>query len=340
MPLGRQLIAPSMHSSICLKPSQRCIRIPISLEVCSFKCSIGIVIDWDDIRYFLAVVRGGSVRAGAEHLGVRHSTVIRRLSQLEETLGTRLFDRLPSGYRLTAAGADALDMAEQMDSSSHRLEALVLGRDQTLEGTLRVTMTSMLVTHLLMPDIAEFMSIYPDVELDLLSSDEPANLTNREADVAVRVVYDFGTLPLNLHGLKGPELFGGVYLSRDLLAAWAVREPQPLRWILKPFDGIPAWALHGSIPVGKTGIRVTDAGAHIAALRHGLGVTTLPCFVGDTDPALTRVPGTGVHRHGSLYLLTQSETRGSRRVRLFVEFIASRLAGHAELLAGRKAPAV
>ena len=248
-----------------------------------------------------------------------------------------MFDRLPSGYRLTAAGADALDMAEQMDSSSHRLEALVLGRDQTLQGNLRVTMTPMLATHLLMPAIAEFMSLYPEVELDLLASDEPANLTNREADVAIRVVYDPATLPMNLHGLKGPDLFGGVYLSRDLLAAWAERAPQPLRWILKPFDGIPDWAHGESIPVGKTGLRVTDAGAHIAALRQGLGISTLPCFVGDADPALTRAPGAGVHRHGSLYLLTQGETRGSRRVRLFVEFIASRLAGHAELLAGRRA---
>ena len=294
------------------------------------------MIDWDDIRYFLAVARGGSVRAGAEQLGVRHSTVIRRLSQLEERLGARLFDRLPSGYRLTPAGAEALDMAEQMASSSNRLEALVLGRDQTLEGLLRVTMTPMLAAHLLMPDIAEFMTLYPDVEIDLLSSDAPANLTNREADVAIRVVYDAGTLPLNLHGLKGPDLFGGVYLSRDLLAAWTEAAPKPVRWILKPFDGIPDWAHDGSVPVGQIGLRVLEAGANIAAVRQGLGVTTLPCFVGDADPALARVPGSAVHRHGALYLLTQGETRSTRRVRLFVDHIAGRLAGHADLLAGRK----
>lgn len=294
------------------------------------------MIDWDDIRYFLAVAHGGSVRAGAEHLGVRHSTVIRRLSQLEKELGARLFDRLPSGYRLTAAGADALDTAEQMANSSNRLEALVLGRDQRLGGPLRITMTPMLATHLLMPDIAEFMALYPDIELDLLSSDEPANLTNREADVAIRVVYDPSTLPLNLHGLKGPDLFGGVYLSRDLLASWTELSPQPLRWILKPFDGIPDWAHGDSIPLGKTVFRVSDAGSHIAAVRQGLGVTTLPCFVGDADPALAKVPGTGTHRHGSLYLLTQGEARRTRRVRLFVDFIATRLATQAELLSGRK----
>ena len=293
--------------------------------------------DWDDIRYFLAVARGGSVRAGAEQLDVRHSTVIRRLSQLEDRLGARLFDRKPSGYRLTAAGADALEMAEQMARSSHRLEALVLGRDQTLQGVLRVTMTPMLASHLLMPDIAAFMSLYPDVEVDLVSSDTPANLTNREADVAIRVVYDASTLPLNLHALKGPDLFGGVYLSHDLLADWNLRASQPVRWVLKTFDGIPDWARGGAIALGNVGLRVTEAGAHIAAARQGLGVTTLPCFVGDADPGLIRAPGTSVYRHGSLYLLTQGETRATRRVRLFVDFIASRLAAHAELLAGQKA---
>ena len=69
--------------------------------------------DWDDIRYFLAVARGGSVRGGAEHLNVPHSTVLRRVSQVEERLGTRLFDRLPSGYRLTEAGEEVLDFADQ-----------------------------------------------------------------------------------------------------------------------------------------------------------------------------------------------------------------------------------
>ena len=264
---------------------------------------------------------------------------IRRLSQFEERLGARLFDRLPAGYRLTSAGAEALDMAEQMDSSSHRLEALVRGRDQTLDGVLCVTMTPMLATHLLMPDLAEFVALYPDVEVDLLSSDGSANLTNREADVAIRVVYDPGTLPQNLHALKGPDLFGGVYLSRDLLAAWADEAPRPMPWLLKPYDGIPDWAHEGRIALGKTVLRVSDAGAHIDAARQGLGVTTLPCFVGDPDPSLARVPGSGVHRHGTLHLLTQGETRSTRRVRVFVDFIAGRLTAHADLLAGRR-PAI
>lgn len=290
--------------------------------------------DWDDIRYFLAVARGGSVRAGAEHLGVRHSTVLRRLAQLEDRLRARLFDRLPSGYRLTDTGEEVLQLAEQMALTSNRLEAMVFGRDQTVGGPLRVTMTPMLASHLLMPDLAAFASSHPAIELDILSSDEPANLTNRDADLAIRVVYDPGSLPLNLYALKGPDLCGGVYLARDALAAWAAGAGGPMRWVFRDYDGLPDWARGGVIPIGDMRFKVMEAGAHIAAAREGLGITALPCFIGDADPLLVRAPGTGVHRHGSLYLLTQGETRRTKRVQLFNAFIAARLADHADLLEG------
>src|ERR1700677_4288935 len=178
------------------------------------------MIDWDDVRCFLAVARGGSVRAAAERLGVNHSTVLRRIAQLEERLGVHMFEKLPSGYRLRAAGEEVLEFADQMEASSHRLETRVFGRDQSVRGLLRVTLAPTLATHLLLPDFADFARLYPEVEIEVLSVEEPVNLTNREADVAIRVVYDRNALPLNLHGVKGPELFGGVYMSRDLLGAW------------------------------------------------------------------------------------------------------------------------
>ena len=178
------------------------------------------MIDWDDVRYFLAVARGGSVRAAAERLDVNHSTVLRRIAQLEQRLGAQMFEKLPSGYRMTAAGEEVLEFADQMEASSHLLETRVFGRDQGVRGLLRVTLAPPLATHLLMPDFAEFARRHPEIEMEIVSSGELANLTNREADVAMRVVYDRKTLPLNLHALKGPEVFGAVYISRDRLAAW------------------------------------------------------------------------------------------------------------------------
>lgn len=242
------------------------------------------MIDWDDVRYFLAVARGGSVRAAAERLGVNHATVLRRIAQLEERLGVQMFEKLPSGYRLTAAGEEVLEFADQMEASSHLLETRVFGRDQGVRGLLRVTLAPPLATHLLMPDFSDFARLYPDIEMEILSSGELANLTNREADVAIRVVYDRKTLPLNLHGLKGPELFGGVYISRDRLAAWRAGAPDPIRWIVISIHGIPDWASEGEVRTAGGPFRTTDAEAQIVAVRQGIGMTTLPCFVGDADP--------------------------------------------------------
>jgi DNA-binding transcriptional LysR family regulator len=292
------------------------------------------MIDWDDVRYFLAVARGGSVRAAAARLEVNHSTVLRRIAQLEERLGAQMFEKLPSGYQLTPAGEEVLDLADQMEASSHQLETRVFGRDQSVRGLLRVTMAPTVATHLLMPDFADFARLHADIEIEILSSGELANLTNREADVAIRVVYDRKTLPLNLHGLKGPEVFGGVYMSRDRLKAWRAGATDPLRWIVISMHGIPDWASEGEIRVTGVPIRTTDGGAQIVAARQGLGITTLPCFIGDADPRLVRVPGTDLHKYGTLWLLTQGETRKTKRVQLFTEFMAYRLAAYGPLLAG------
>jgi DNA-binding transcriptional LysR family regulator len=292
------------------------------------------MMDWDDVRYFLAVAREGSVRAAAERLEVNHSSVLRRIAQLEERLGAQMFEKLPSGYRLTDAGEEVLEFAQHMEASSNQLATRVFGRDQGVRGPLRVTLSPTLATHLLMPDFADFAGLHPEIELEILSSDKTVNLTNREADVAIRVVRERGSLSLNLHGLQGPKLFHCAYLSRDLLARWRAGAPNPIRWIAKSINGIPQGAREGDIPVAGVPVRTADAGAQIVAARQGLGMTMLPCFVGDTEPLLVRVPGTSLRTHGTLWLLTQGETRKTKRVRLFTDFLSRRLSKYAPLLAG------
>ncbi len=292
------------------------------------------MIDWDDVRYFLAVARSGSVRAAAERLSVNHSTVLRRIGQLEKRLGANMFEKLPSGYRLTDAGEGVLEFAVEMEASSNQLETRVFGRDQGLRGLLRVTLAPTIATHLLMPDFAEFARRHPEVEMEILSSDEPVNLTNREADVALRVVYDRNALPPNLHGVKGPELFGGVYMSCELLAVWRAGASDRTRWIVKNNHSGADRAREGEVRTTDVAFRTTDAAAQIVAVRQGLGITALPCFVGDADPLLVRVPGSDLRMHGTLWLLTQGETRKTKRVRLFTDFISRRLAAYTSLLAG------
>jgi DNA-binding transcriptional LysR family regulator len=121
-----------------------------------------------------------------------------------------MFEKLPSGYCLTAAGEEVLEFADQMEVSSHLLETRVFGCDQSVRGLLRMTLAPTLTTHLLMPDFTDFARLYPDVEMEILSSGELANLTNREADVASRAR---GGAPITLvlrkqHGqerIKGQE---------------------------------------------------------------------------------------------------------------------------------------
>ena len=197
------------------------------------------MLDWDDVRYFLAAARKGSVRAAAKHLGVNHATVLRRIGNLEERLGAQMFERLPSGYRLTPAGEEVLELASQMEASSHHLETRVLARDQSARGLLRVTMPPFLASRLLMPDLAEFSRLHPGIEIEILSTGEVANLTNREADVAIRIVMDRKNLPLNLHGLKGPELSTCIYVAHDRLAAWRAGSTDPVRPIIVDSHGIP-----------------------------------------------------------------------------------------------------
>jgi DNA-binding transcriptional LysR family regulator len=293
------------------------------------------MIDWDDVRYFLAVARGGSVRAAAEALGVNHATVLRRVAQLEDRLGVQMFEKLPSGYRLTAAGEEVLEFADQMEASSHLLETRIFGRDQSVRGLLRVTLAPPLATHLLMPDFADFARLHPDIEMEVVSTGEVVNLTNREADLAIRMVSDRKTLPLNLYGLKGPDLLAGVYISRDRLAAWRAGAPDPIRPIVIGGQALPDWVDEGEFRATGVPFRTPDADAQIAAARQGIGITRLPCFVGDADHLLARVPGIDLKSRATIWLLTQGETRKTKRVRLFTEFISHRLAGYAPLLAGQ-----
>jgi len=292
------------------------------------------MIDWDDVRYFLAVARGGSVRAAAGRLEVNHSTVLRRIAQLEERLGTQMFEKLPSGYSLTAAGEEVLELAEQMEASSHQLETRVFGRDRSVRGLLRVTLPPFLATHLLMPDLADFARAYPDIEMEVVSTGEVVNLTNRKADVAIRIVSDRKTLPLNLHALKGPKLFSAIYMSLDRLEAWRAGALDSMRPIVIDGQGVPSWADEGEVRATGVPFRTPDAEAQIAAARQGIGMTKLPCFVGDADRLLARVPGVDLKAHATLWLLTHGETRKTERVRLFTEFVSRRLPAYAPLLAG------
>jgi len=114
--------------------------------------------------------------------------------------------------------------------------------------------------------------------------------------------------------------------------------PKRVRWIVRSKHGIPDWARDAELGTPEVPFSTLDAAAQIVAVREGLGMTALPCFVGDAEPLLVRVPGVDLRMHGTLLLLTQGETRKTKRVRLFTEFISRRLAAYQPLLAGLSSP--
>jgi molybdate transport repressor ModE-like protein len=143
-------------------------------------------VDWDDLRTFLAVARTGSLTEAARGLGVSYSTVSRRLAALEGGLGARLFDRNDAGYALTSAGNEMLESARRMEAEFDALSRRVRGRDARLSGRVRVATTDALASSF-MPELAAFSRRFPDIEIDLLSTPEPAELAMREAEVALLV---------------------------------------------------------------------------------------------------------------------------------------------------------
>lgn len=285
------------------------------------------MLDWDNVRFFLCVARASSIRAAAGVLGVNHATVSRRVGALEQRLGVRLFEKLPSGYQITSAGEEILAIAERMEDDALSLERRVFGRDAALTGPLRVTLPQVLATHLLMPDLARFADSYPGIALELVTSYEALNLTKREADVAIRL--SAGSPPEHLYGRKLASVHRAVYSASD----GSGRDAN--RWVVKEEDGpVPAWAAKSAGRSSEQALVVGDPLVQSAASRAGLGVSLNFCFIGDQDPILKRLPPGETRPYGDLWVLTHGDLRRTPRVQTFMRFIAEAVRSKRALLDG------
>src|SRR5262245_17756227 len=186
-------------------------------------------IDWDDLRVFGSIVRGGSVRAAAKDLGIHHSTVARRLENLEERLGVHLFTRTPLGLRLTEEGHAVLGRTERVESEIDSLERRLHGQDQRLEGLIRITLPDAMAVGFLMDELARFSGLYPGIDLELLATYEALDLGRREADMAIRVT---SSPPDFLVGRNLGPFALALYSSASYLETHdPVRNPEGCSWI-------------------------------------------------------------------------------------------------------------
>lgn len=283
---------------------------------------------------FLAVAESGTVTAAADALSLNHATVIRGVARLEDRLGTKLFDKISSGYRLTEAGSEIIDQARLMATASSRIEAKAFGRDQQISGPLRLTLPISFATDLLMPSLAAFRTTYPDIALEIIGSVSLANLGNREADVALRVVVTRVAMPEALYGARLCGFHTAFYCHRETLSKTGTSLP----WLLGIDDAAPVgWHPTGGIHVAPTAIRFAEMRSQFEAARAGMGMTLAPCFLGDADPLLVRVPGGPVAHTGDIWLLTHDDTRRTKRVRLLCDHLRAAMRGFAWRLEGNKA---
>src|SRR5690242_8568953 len=142
--------------------------------------------DWNDLKAFLAVARGGSTLAGAKTLGVNQTTVARRIESLENDLKLKLFERGQTGSRLTEVGQSLIAEAEKVEQAAIRFDNYAAGQLRGVGGSLRMTTNELVANTMVIPALVEFRKVHPDVQVDLVITDRSLDIQNGEADLAIR----------------------------------------------------------------------------------------------------------------------------------------------------------
>lgn len=267
---------------------------------------------------FLAVARTGGLAPAARSLGVNQSTVFRRMAQLEERLGTRLFDREPRGYALTSAGELMHAHALRLEDDVLALERALVGADQEPSGTVVITTVDE-VLEAIAPYIRRFSASHPAIELHFDTALRVFSLSRREADVAIRP----GTKPTepDVVGRRLVDLSMAAYASAEYLEGRKrVRRIADLAKhdIIRFVEG-PKRGLHPAIDGANTACRTTSMNAQTIAARAGLGVAILPTFIGEHDPSLERLVRVPTPDDYALWVLIHADLRQTARVRAFVD---------------------
>lgn len=250
-------------------------------------------LDWSYIRSFLAVAEGGSLSAAAKALNQSQPTLGRHIKAAEAALGAELFVRVPKGLKLTDAGMLLLAPAREMADAYARLSTLAAGRDTDLTGTVRIT-ASVVVSHYILPEIiAELRAEVPEIDIELVPSDDVENLLYRDADIAVRM---FRPTQLDVIARKLFDQPLALYASKGLLER--IGQPETTDDLASmPFVGfdrsdviIRAMQDTGlSVDRGFFGVRCDDQSAYWKLVCAGCGVGAMQTVIGDAEPRVTRI---------------------------------------------------
>ncbi|MBV7409850.1 LysR family transcriptional regulator [Maritimibacter sp. DP1N21-5] len=237
--------------------------------------------DWDDLRYVLAVAQEGSLSGAARVLGVNHATVLRRINGFEDGVGMAIFDRTARGYRIAPRRSRILEAMRGVEDAVFGVERAITAARSPLAGVVRVTSTDSLCVSVLPPIIAQIEAQAEGLQVELSSQNIRSDLARLDADIAVRPA---PSLPPELTGTVAAQLGLSVYAAPGGGTHWL------------GFSGTLAEAfsldrfrdLVGDGPIGATSDSFVVLREMAAA---GQGRAILPCILGDGDPRLVRLDG-------------------------------------------------
>ena len=294
------------------------------------------MLDWDDLRYFLAIHRAGTLAKAAAELSINATTVGRRLTNLEERVEARLFDRTPDGYVLTLTGRDLLPRAERMEAEALGVARAITGRDQRPVGSVRLSATEMIVTRFIAPHLARFRERYPELTLELECTNRVVSLGRREADVALRlarpreddvVTRRLASVPVALYAAhRYLERCGAPTDPERSLAGHSVILFADSRafalendWMAQRLDG------------AQLALRSDSVSSIYSAAVHGVGIALLPSAVADLDGRLVRLETDTAPEPRVIWQAVHRDLQRSARVRAVLEFLSEVLsATHTE----------
>jgi DNA-binding transcriptional LysR family regulator len=302
------------------------------------------MLDWNDLRYFLAVARDGSTLAAGRSLRVSQTTVARRIAALEDALGMPLFDKRQAGYTITSAGEQLLERAVQVERAASGFAEASAAIARDTKGMVRITTQEIFAVTLLAPILRELHERHPEILIELDDSQDFRELGEGEADIALRsAVGDLGA------GIVGRRLCDDdwtLYCSKCYAAAHGVptnrRQLRQHAFIggggPKLWRAYSAW-LHDLGLDDRVIMHHASAMGLMSAVRSGLGIAVLPRIVADADPDLIQcVPPRGEHGR-VMWLVTHERVRHSPPVRTVIDFLYDRLRRHIAQLEEKPAAA-
>jgi DNA-binding transcriptional LysR family regulator len=295
-------------------------------------------LNWDDMRVFLAVARKRTLSAAARNLKVTQPTVGRRLRALEDSLGARLFDRLPDGFAPTAAGEELIPLAEDMERTAEALQRRQASLADQVSGTVRLSVTE-LTAQFLSDHMTYLRERLPDIEFEIAESHLYANLSKREADLVLReCMPDQPGLIVRKLGDFRYAVYGSATYVRENPAANAESRYADCAWV--SFDEDHGYFtqqkwLNQKLGKRKAAIRVNNGSLLHDVVRNDTGLGVLPCFIGDRDPMLVRVTPPLNEITSTKHIIVQPDLRRVPSVRAVMDELVELFKREAPLLQGK-----